>query len=69
MGDIAHFYGARFEIISTELHEPHEHDELPVMVAIGKWIDGAAVRGYFGPDKDWNFQGNKRARVAIEPRA
>jgi hypothetical protein len=63
------FYGARFEIYSTamypELDDPINKEYGPVMVAMGKWLDGEIVRGYFGPGKDWNFQGNRLARVTV----
>lgn len=69
VGDIAHFHGARFEIYSTNIVDGHNDREWPdekVMVAMGKWLDGHTVTGYFGPGKDWNFQGNHRAYVDIE---
>ena len=71
IGNIVHFYGARFEIVSTKLL-PETRDDVKkdapmYMSAIGVWIDGAEERGYFGEDKrEWNFQGNKYARHAIE---
>jgi hypothetical protein len=70
VGDIVRFYGARFEIYSTAMYPERDDPRFaangPVMVAMGKWLDGEIVRGYFGPGKDWNFQGNKLARVTIE---
>lgn len=70
IGDIVHFYGARFEITSADLKKENMKDLMETepyfMVANGKWIDGAIINGYFGPDKDWNFQGNRRARMNIE---
>ena len=69
VGDIVHFYGARFEIYSTRMVEQHADRKAPdekVMVAMGKWLEGATQTGYFGPNKDWNFQGNKNARVTVE---
>lgn len=73
VGDVAHAYGARFEI--TQVTEYEERD--PQLIAAGldkvvaahaRWLDGRIERGYFGPTKDWNFQGNAHASVAIEPR-
>jgi len=69
VGDIVHFHGARFEIYNTTMfRETEERYKIygPVMVAMGKWLDGAIVNGYFGPNKDWNFQGNKNASVCVE---
>lgn len=72
VGDIVHSYGARFEIISRTDHKETD----PVVLAyggtetfcsaIGKWLDGEIIRGYFGPDMNWNFQGNKRVTLRIE---
>ncbi|MBN3733188.1 hypothetical protein G3N98_19995 [Burkholderia sp. Tr-20390] len=71
MGNIVHAYGARFEI--TEVRTYPEHDARllamgreKVVAATGKWIDGRIETGYFGPDKDFNFQGNAGAFLMIE---
>jgi hypothetical protein len=71
VGNIVHFYGARFEIQSAAMYPEFDNTPGagPVMVAIGKWLDGATVNGYFGPEKDWNFQGNQFARVRVEVHA
>lgn len=67
VGDVAHMHGARFEIISTRFVEDKAPDNNgPIMVAMGKWLDGEIVNCYFGPGKDWNFQGNKNAMVMVE---
>ena len=68
VGNIVQFCGARFEIFSTQLVEDHSNDNSgPIMVAMGKWLSGAVVAGYFGPrSAPWNFQGNRRAVVCIE---
>jgi len=69
IGNIVHFHGARFEIYSAMMVAGHADRRQPaeqVMVAMGKWLDGDEVTGYFGRTKDWNFQGNKNARVNIE---
>lgn len=78
VGDIVHFYGARFEIIRTEESRGHIdgahayglHIDFvgpsPVAVPMGRYIDGDVVVGYFGPNKDWSFQGNFRNRVQVE---
>ncbi|TES65654.1 hypothetical protein E2P84_36615 [Burkholderia cepacia] len=75
-GDVVHAHGARFEIVSDVTSyrgqgEPafNEHGVGSVAACTGRWIDGAVVRGYFGPNKDWTFQGNHHALVRIEPRA
>ncbi|HIA2362687.1 TPA: hypothetical protein ACU92F_007434, partial [Burkholderia contaminans] len=66
VGNIVHAYGARFEI--TEVRTYDERDERliamgrdKVVAAKGKWLDGRIETGYFGPTKDFNFQGNSGA--------
>ena len=67
VGNIVHFHGARFEIVSTDLQKDHRDEgNGDIMVAMGKWLDGEVVQGYFGPTKQWNFQGNKLAIREIE---
>ena len=58
-GMIVYFYGARFEL--QDNRKVSEQDGKPVYGITGKWLDGEVVRGYFGPDKDWRFQGNDNA--------
>jgi hypothetical protein len=65
VGHIVHFHGARFEIVARAEYRDRETGEL-VVAATGKWLDGEAIRHYFGPDKDWNFQGNKSVIRQIE---
>lgn len=72
VGHIVHFHGARFEITSTKTY-PQEAYHITrygvisdTMSAIGKWIDGTTVTGYFGPGKDWHFQGNASAIAEVE---
>ena len=70
VGDIVRFYGARFEIIECKrkavTHNPIYEGEV-IGVNMGRWIDGDAITGYFGPGcDDWNFQGNKHAMYAVE---
>lgn len=70
VGNIAHFHGARFEITAAKMLPESmwgkSNGNGDVMVANGKWLDGQIVNGYFGPTKDWTFQGNKLATVVIE---
>lgn len=74
VGDIVHFYGARFEVTTTRVvyHRTGTDNQLPpqrsdcVMVAKAKWIDGHIENGYFGPMKDWTFQGNFRVSYKVE---
>lgn len=70
VGDVVHFYGARFEIKSTKIvpeTDPRYVHNGDIMSAQGVWIDGAEVRGYFGRNKpNWHFQGNKNAVAAVE---
>ncbi|WP_310638988.1 hypothetical protein [Burkholderia gladioli] len=74
IGDIVHAYGARFNII--KVYEYEERD--PRLIALGldkivsgegQWIDGETITGYFGPTKNFNFQGNANATLRIEVRA
>ena len=72
IGHIVHFHGARFEITkktvvkNRSMHEEFNADRDTIMCANGVWLDGAKVNGYFGPNKDWNFQGNKNVSHAVE---
>lgn len=78
IGQIARAHGARFEIVSTRESRGHidgycaygRFEEFvgpsPVAYAIGRFIDGEPQPGYFGPGKDWSFQGNANARVRVE---
>jgi hypothetical protein len=71
VGDIVHFHGARFEITSRrEVQETSpefvENGITSYVTCNGKWLSGNIERGYFGPTKDWNFQGNKRVSHAVE---
>ncbi len=72
VGHIAHFYGARFRITSVELypqdaaHKAQYGECGETMSARGQWLDGETVRGYFGPNVDWKFQGNMHATIEIE---
>ena len=71
VGDVVHFHGARFEIIERKEYAETQQDLIDIgrtvyVSAIGKWLDGDVVRGYFGPDKNWNFQGNCGVTLLIE---
>jgi len=70
VGDIVHFHGARFEVHTACMYREEDFGKAnghgPVMVAHARWLDGAVVSNYFGPGKDWNFQGNKLASAHIE---
>jgi len=72
VGNVVRFYGARFEIVNAVMYR-QDADHIAqygvishTMVAKGKWLDGEIITGYFGPTKDWNFQGNSNASVTIE---
>lgn len=62
VGDIVDFYSAKFEIISTKIVM---YDGDQVMVAHAKWLSGNEVPFYFGPDKDWTFQGNHHVEYLV----
>lgn len=69
-GNIVHFYGARFEVLSVQMHTV-KNDAAPgcgfALSSKAKWLDGMEVRGYFGKGTDdWNFQGNDLATVSVE---
>ena len=71
VGNIVHFYRARFEIISAEIcKESLQNAEKGMpeefMSAKGVWLDGEEISGYFGRGTAWHFQGNIKARCAIE---
>lgn len=38
----------------------------PVFTITGDFVGGEPVRGYFGPNTPWKFQGNDLARWAVE---
>lgn len=75
VGDMVEFYGAIFEIVDTgesrghiDGHEAYgRFDDFvgpsPVAVPKGRFVSGAPVTGYFGPDRDWTFQGNQLAKT------
>lgn len=70
-GDIVHAHQARFKILAVPTIYPVKPDDQyadggDVANVPAKWLDGAVERGYFGPDKDWTFQGNNRVKVAVE---
>lgn len=71
VGNIVHAYGARFEIVEiNEFEQTSEYlikaGRTKIVSAIGKWIDGQILPGYFGPEKNWNFQGNSGVSQFIE---
>lgn len=71
VGNIVHAHGARFEITEVRTYAEHDKQLLAmgrdkVVAATGKWIDGRIETGYFGPEKDWTFQGNSGVTLRIE---
>ncbi|WP_339332244.1 hypothetical protein [Aeromonas caviae] len=62
-GMVVNFYGAKFEIETTKIVR-YENDD--VMCALGRWLEGSIVPGYFGPNKGWNFQGNHHVTHYID---
>lgn len=69
VGDIVHAHGARFEVYCATMYKEHEakyKEHGPIMNAQARWLDGRTETGYFGPGKDWTFQGNKLATLNIE---
>ena len=72
LGDVARAHGACFEIIEVVMyrqdadHKAKYGDMGPTVCAKGRWLNGAVVKGYFGPGVDWTFQGNKGAEIYIE---
>lgn len=67
VGDVVYFSGARFKITETEMHDAEKCESKfgDVITANGKWLDGQIIPGYFGPNRDWTFQGNDLATVGI----
>lgn len=63
-GMVVHFYGARFEL--QDNRKVSEQNGMQVYGITGKWLDGAIIPNYFGPSKDWRFQGNDRASWCVE---
>ena len=74
VGNIVHFYGARFEVLSIQMHIDYKYKWPTNEIESGtfflssdaKWLDGDVVNGYFGPTKNWNFQGNHLRTIDIE---
>lgn len=67
VGDIVQFHGARFLITSTAIFDSLSEDPADTyMRANGQCLEGNAVPGYFGPGKNWNFQGNRSVTVQVE---
>ena len=71
-GDIVCYLGARFRILhdakESQAHRPQSshlttaHGPSECAWALGEWIEGETITGYFGPSESpWNFQGNNRA--------
>ena len=73
-GMVLHFHGARFRLRDDVKAHYHANAigrrdynmERPVFTATGDWLDGDEVRGYFGRDLPWRFQGNDLAVWAAE---
>lgn len=68
VGDIIHAHGAVFKVKEVRNYPGVGTDGKDVAANIAEWVSGRIEPGYFGPDKDWNFQGNDRATQLIEPR-
>lgn len=69
-GMIIQFHGAKFRL--RDDRKCHERTgEHPVYTITGDWIEGETVRGYFGPNQPWHFQGNDFATWSVvnEPSA
>lgn len=63
-GMIVQFYGAKFRL--RDDRKCHEHaSERPSYTITGDWIEGAIIRGYFGPQTPWHFQGNDLASWSV----
>jgi hypothetical protein len=79
-GDVVYAHGGIFEITRTGESRGHidgsfaygAYDAFvgPSQVAVpqAKFVGGQSQGEYFGPTKDWTFQGNHRHVVAIKPR-
>jgi hypothetical protein len=66
-GDIVSAHGAKFMIIDDARESQAHRPRYPALgpsdcaIAVGKWVGGVIVPGYFGPGEDWKFQGNLNA--------
>lgn len=77
VGDKIAFYGGEFEIVKVTESRGHidgyaaygRFDDFvgpsPVAVARGRFIGGKPCDGYFGPSKDFTFQGNALTRLSV----
>lgn len=69
VGAIVHAHGARFEVLAVNDVSAFYRDLIADEVVFScpaKWLDGAVQNGYFGPTKNWTFQGNNSATVMVE---
>jgi hypothetical protein len=74
-GDIVKEYDAYFLIVKDAISSMSHRPEGPRGVvtqgpsdcawADSKWVSGEVVKGYFGPDKNWLFQGNLNVRCRV----
>lgn len=62
IGNIIHAYGARFEVVRIVRFTEQD----VVQANIARWLDGRIEVGYFGPSKDFNFQGTSCGMFRIE---
>jgi len=66
-GMVVHAHGARFEIREAKVVKDTYRGEVrDVGVARAKWLNGHIEVGYFGPTKDWTFQGTSVVTVSLE---
>lgn len=63
-GMVVQFYGAKFRLRDDQKCYERE-GEKPVYTITGDWIEGAVIRGYFGPNQPWHFQGNDLASWSV----
>ncbi|MDN0028631.1 hypothetical protein [Serratia marcescens] len=68
IGDIVHAHGAVFKVIKVFSFPGAGTDGKDVAANIAEWVSGRIEPGYFGPGREWNFQGNDRVTQLIEPR-
>jgi hypothetical protein len=67
-GDLIKEHGAVFKVITdaaeSQSHRPQAghlqtaHGPCDTAWAVGVWVSGAIVPGYFGPGAEWVLQGN-----------
>lgn len=65
-GMLISYYGGLFRLRDDRKEWPPRIEGASNTITItGDWVGGAEMKGYFGPDKPWHFQGNDYAEWCL----